>query len=80
MSSTSTSSDLVVLRQGISVTAVALRLLWDLEDRRLVIKSDAGGHLLIGPQTNLTSDDRLAVRAHKGELVGLVKTCNQLVT
>ena len=69
---------LVVLRPGISVTQEALRLLWELEARDLTVQRD-GPELLVGPQNQLTPADRSAIRTHKGELLSLLRVCDDVV-
>ena len=77
---TSVASDapLVVLRPGLSVTQEALELLWDLEDRGLIVRRD-DPELLVGPRNRLTPADRSAIKAHKDELMSLLRACDAVV-
>ena len=77
---TSVTSDvqLVVLQPGVSVTQEALRLLWEFEARDLTVRRD-GPWLLVGPQNQLTPADRSAIKAHKGELLSLLRVCSDVV-
>jgi hypothetical protein len=79
MPTTLTASETVVLRGGLSVSLPALQLLWALEDRRLTIRLDDDGGLLVGPRTRLTNADRAAIRQHRDELVALVRYCDEVV-
>ena len=72
MTSTGSSPEIVVLKQGVSVTRDALALLWSLEDRGLTVELD-DGDLLIGPRGKLTGADRQQIRDHKPELIRLVE-------
>ena len=74
MATLTASEELVVLTPGVSVTREALALLWSLEDRGLTIEID-DEDLLVGPSEELSASDRDAVRAHKGEIMSLVRMC-----
>ena len=79
MQTSVTSEDvLVVLRPGVSVTQEALRLLWEFEARDLTVRRD-GPWLLVGPQNQLTPADRSAIKAHKDELMSLLRVFDGVV-
>ena len=54
-----------------TVELAALRFLWSLEERGLVVRGD-GPNLLVGPGRALTNADRAAVREHKQALLALL--------
>ncbi len=67
----------VTMQPGLVVSVPALQLLWRLEDAGMVVKvDDQTGRLLVGPTARLTIDDDLAIRAHRNELIELVKMCD----
>ena len=70
--------DLVTLTGGLSVSLSALRILWDLENRQFAIHVD-GDALHIRPGSRLTVDDDRAIRAHREELVALVRYCTEVM-
>ena len=78
MTSTGSSPEIVVLKQGFSVTRDALALLWSLEDRGLTVELD-DGDLLVGPRRKLTGADRQQIRDHKPELIRLVEMEREVV-
>jgi hypothetical protein len=64
--------ELVTLRGGVSVSLPALRTLWSLEDRGFLICVD-GDALVVRPRSRITPDDDRAIRAHRDELLALVR-------
>ena len=73
------SEEIVVLgNAGVSVTREAVTLLWSLENRGLIVELD-DGDLLVGPRGQLTGTDRQGIRAHKDELISLVRVCGEVV-
>ena len=67
----------VTMKSGLTVSISALRVLWRLEETGMIVKVDADtGRLLVGPQSRLTTDDVQAIRAHRTELIEMVKMCN----
>lgn len=74
MMSTATEPQTVVLRDGWSVTIAALQLLWSLEDRAFTISADDDG-LYVKPHSRLTDADDAAIRAHRDDLIKLVRHC-----
>lgn len=79
LTTTSTTSETVVLRGGLSVPLAALRLLWSLEDRGLVIRLDPTGELRIGPREYLTDADRANIRRWRDALAAAVAYCDTRV-
>lgn len=75
----SSESELISLRDGLSVPLSALRVLWDLEYRGLQVELSDHGTLLIGPGGQLTGQDREAIRRHRDELIQLVDYCSSEV-
>lgn len=67
------SNDLVVLKGGVIVKLPALRLALSLEDRgfRFALLDD--GRLEVQPVAALTVDDCRQIRAHRDELVQIVR-------
>lgn len=77
MQTCSPSESVVTMTSGLVVTVPALQLLWRLEDTGMVVKFDEQtGRLLVGPQSRLTAADGRAIRAHRDELIELVKMCD----
>ncbi len=75
MSSPSTAvPELVTLKDGLSVSLAALRVLWNLEERGLDLRAE-GDVLLIRPRSRLTAADDAAIRSYRDELLTLVRTC-----
>jgi hypothetical protein len=66
----------VVLRGGLTASLPALRLLWDLEARGFRREQD--GKLSIGPRACITPDDDEAIRAHRDELLTLIRYCDEV--
>ena len=69
----STASETVLLRGGSVVELTAVRLLWQLEERALIIRLDPDGSLRVGPRCQLTDADRAAIREHRDALVALLR-------
>lgn len=74
MTSASELQNLVTLKSGLTVPIDALRLLWQLEDRGLSIRSDGDG-LAVGPRDLLSDADRDLIRQHRDDLCALVRYC-----
>jgi hypothetical protein len=72
MPTTCSASELVTLREGLSVSVAALRLLWDLEDRHFTLHVDEAG-LHVRPGKRLTPGDCTALQVYKVELAWLVQ-------
>jgi len=70
-------SDLVVLRGGFSVSAVAYVTLLDLERRGIEVRRD-GPDLLVRPRESLTVGDRALLRAIKPDLLRLIDYCARI--
>lgn len=73
----SESAGLVVLHGGLAVPLAALRVLWSLEDRGLIVRLDGDG-LLVGPRGKLTDADRAGIRQHRDDLRQLVADCERV--
>jgi hypothetical protein len=71
----SSPSEVVVLRDGVSVALPAVLLALQLEVRgcRLEVEGDT---LLIQPKTLLTDDDRTQIRAWKEDIKRLIAYCD----
>ena len=67
-----TNDTAVTLRHGVVVSLAALRVLWALERRGLVIERE-GDLLAVGPRSELTDDDRRQIRKHRDELLSLIE-------
>ena len=67
-----TCSEHVVLRGGHVASLDALRLGWNLESRGFRLEP-VGDKLRVAPHTELTPQDVAAIRAHRDELLALVK-------
>ena len=78
MTMTSTASETVILKGGLSVPLAALRVLWDFESRGLTVKLDQTGWLLVGPRLQLTASDRAAISQHRDMLVAIVRCCDEV--
>jgi hypothetical protein len=74
---TTPATELVTLKDGLSVSRAALLTLWALEERAFTITED-GGVLRVKPSSNLTSADDAAIRQHRDELVALVRYCERV--
>ena len=73
------STERVVLRGGLTVSVDALRLLWDLEERGFYMRLD-GAIPCIRPSAKLTPSDREALHAHRDEVRALLAYCDNLST
>jgi hypothetical protein len=71
---TPASSDVVVLRGGLSVPLAAVELLLDLETRGFTIGAESG-RLLVRPASRLTASDERSIRRHRDALLALVRHC-----
>jgi len=65
-------SEKVVLKGGVVASLDALRLGWDLENRGFRLEP-YGDRLKVTPHTELTTQDVAAIKAHRDELLTLVK-------
>ncbi len=72
MATTEAATETVVLRGGLSVSLAALQVLWELESRGFEI-SDEHDMLVVGPKSLITTEDDQSIRAHRDELLMLVK-------
>ena len=75
MATTSAVSERVTLTGGLTVSADALRVLWDLEDRGVELWLD-GDTLCVRPVSALTAADDDAINEHRDELRALVAYCD----
>lgn len=75
---TTTASETVCLRGGFVASLEALRLLWRLEEAGFQVRLD-GPALVVSPGSKLTSVDRVTIRAHRDELVALVRAVEEMV-
>jgi hypothetical protein len=64
--------DLVTLTDGQAVSLQALQVGWTLEARGVSLRIDED-RLAVGPRELLTDADRAAIRAHRDELLALVR-------
>ena len=78
MPTTTSSSELVLLRGGFAVPVEVLQLLWRLEDRGLTVARTQRGTLSVGPRDRLTEADRYAIKEHRDMLLTLVDYVTQL--
>jgi hypothetical protein len=65
------SENYVMLRGGLTLPLVALRLVWELEGRGMWLRDD-GEHLLVGPPEKLTDDDGVRIRRWRDHLRAIV--------
>ncbi len=73
-----TVTETVMLKGGVLVSLDALRLLWDFEDRGCIVRRDEDGSLVVGPRRLITDADRDRIRAHRDELLHLVRYCEAI--
>jgi hypothetical protein len=64
--------EVVTLAGGVTVSLPALQALWSLEDRGFIV-SVVDDALVIRPRSRITPADDEAIRAHRVELVTLVR-------
>ena len=69
----------VYLRPGLNISADALRLAWDFENRGFTVDLDSDNRLVVQPEDEVTSAEWKAVARHRGELVSLVRQCGEAV-
>lgn len=74
MATTGTATETVMLKGGLVVSVDALQVLWSLESRGFEI-SEAHDLLVVGPKGQITPEDDQAIRAHRDELLLLVRYC-----
>lgn len=67
------SSELVHLRGGLTVSAPALRFLWQLEHDGFDIACTDDGRLRVTPPSRLTPALTTEIRRHRDELIALVR-------
>ena len=67
------SSSAVVLKDGLSVSLEALQLAWRLEDAGVVLVLGENDRLRAGPPAKLSEPDRAPIRAHRDELMAVVR-------
>ena len=75
---TITGPETIVLPGGLVAPVEALRWLWELEDTGYQIRLD-GDELVISPGSQLTRQQRLAIRRHKRPLVTLVRYADEVI-
>lgn len=63
--------DYVVLRGGLALPLVVVRLAWNLEERGVRLGAD-GGMLTIGPRELITDEDRALLRQWKPHVLALL--------
>ncbi len=68
----SSGSDALVLKGGAVVSIKALNIAWGLEARGAQLTADGDG-LLVAPRELLTPEDRANIRAHRDQLLALVR-------
>jgi len=71
-------SETVTLTPGLTVTLDALRLGWNLEARGFTLQPAPDGRLQVQPHQRLTPEDVTAIRAHRDELLVLVKMVERI--
>lgn len=75
------SSELVTLRSGLAVPTMALRLLWDLEQRQFDVSLTSEGKIRVRPASALTLADRDAITEYRAVLrLLLASFCEEIVT
>ena len=81
MQTTTTVPELVTLKGGLVVSADALRMLWDLEDRGFDVKLGDGRHykVFVSPVDRLTAADKAALHEHRDALAELVRYVDEVV-
>lgn len=67
----------VSLRGGLTVPLAALRLLWTLEEKGVVLRVQ-GGRLVASLPGGITPDDAAVIRAHRNVLLALVASCEAI--
>ena len=73
MSRSMAAPELVTLKGGVTVSIAALRLAWDLEARGFTVRLADDGGLLVSPRTKISTDDDVAIRQHRAELIVLAR-------
>jgi len=66
-------SEVVVLRGGVSVLLPVLKLALDLEERGFNLRARDDGKLEVQPCRQLTPEDCRLIRAHRDELLRIVR-------
>ena len=74
-----TSPETVYLKPGLNISADALHLAWDFENRGLTVDLDSDDRLVVLPEDEVTSAEWKAVARHRGELVCLVRQYREVV-
>jgi hypothetical protein len=67
-------TEMVILQGGRVVDIAAIKVLLDLEERGFTLRAEADS-LLVHPRSRLTMADDEAIRAHRDELLALVRAC-----
>lgn len=67
----------VALRGGLVVSVAALRLLWFIEDRQLVITLKTNA-IRVTPASQVSPELKNDVKTHATEIAGLVMYCNDV--
>ena len=70
-------TDTVTLGTGLVVSLDALRLLWEFESRKCIVRRE-GEALVVGPRGLITDVERDRIRQHKNELLALIDYCEAL--
>jgi hypothetical protein len=70
-------AEIVVLGGGLAVPEAALEVLWQLEARGFALAATEDG-LRVSPGSRLTAADAAAIRAHRDELLRLVRFCERV--
>ena len=71
------SSEVLVLRDGLTLPLTAVEFALALERRGLHLHADAGDLLFAGPRERLTAEDREGLRRWKAPLLALVRYVDQ---
>jgi hypothetical protein len=72
---TTTASDLVVLRGGLTLPTSVVVAALDLESRGFTMRAEPDGRLVTSPGSRLTDVDRRFLAEHKAELLAIVAYC-----
>ena len=81
MKATTRAPELLTLKGELVVSADALRVLWDLEDRGFTLRLGDGRRykVLVGPSDRLTVRDKAAIHKHRDALVALVRYVDERI-
>lgn len=75
LSTTAAPETVITLKNGFAVSLPALQVLWDLEARAFSLRLADDGGLVVSPRGRITPEDDRAIRAHRDELLALVRYC-----